>query len=65
MEKLLSKREAGALVGIHPESIMRLAREGKFPKPIRLGSSQRCRVRFIAGEVDRWQSERMAERQAA
>ena len=34
MTNLLTKREAAALVGWHPEHVMREARAGRFPKPI-------------------------------
>ena len=37
MRRLLSKREAADYVGFHPEHLMRLSRDGKFPRPIKLG----------------------------
>jgi predicted DNA-binding transcriptional regulator AlpA len=60
--RLISKREAGELLGMHPESVARLSRAGQFPKPIKVGSSANCRVRYDADEVDAWLVERKAAR---
>lgn len=65
MQKLLSKREAAQHVGIHPESLMRMVREGKFPRPIRIGEGATSRVRFIAEEVQAWVAAKVAARDAA
>ena len=62
MARLLSKRETADLVGFHPEHVMRLARAGQFPKPIKTGNATNCAVRFIAAELDGWIAERMADR---
>lgn len=63
--RLISKRETADIVGFHPEHVMRLARQGRFPRPIKTGSSENCAVRFIAAEVDAWIAARMADRDAA
>ena len=62
--RLLSKRQVAENVGFHPEHIMRLARAGRFPRPIKCGSTENCAVRFVADEVDAWINARMAERDA-
>jgi predicted DNA-binding transcriptional regulator AlpA len=62
MARLLSKRETADLVGFHPEHVMRLARAGQFPKPIKTGAAVNCAVRFVAEEVDAWVAARMADR---
>jgi len=62
MPHLLSKRDVAALVGFHPEHVMRLARAGRFPRPIKLGGATNCAVRFVTEEVDAWIAARMAER---
>ncbi len=62
MRNLLTKREAAKRVGYHPEHIMRLSRDGRFPKPIRLGPTDKCAVRWIEEEIENWIVERMAER---
>jgi len=64
MQKLMSKREAAGHVGIHPESLMRLVRQGQFPEPIKIGKGTNARVRFIADEVAAWVRQKMAERDA-
>jgi predicted DNA-binding transcriptional regulator AlpA len=62
--RLLDKKEVGALVGYHPESVMRLVREGGFPPPVKMGDRPGCAVRWIADEIDEWIRERMAARLA-
>ena len=62
MTRLLSKREVAEIIGFHPEHLMRLARAGAFPRPIKLGTATNCAVRFVAGEVDAWVAARLAAR---
>jgi predicted DNA-binding transcriptional regulator AlpA len=62
LPQLLSKREAAEIVGFHPEHVMRLARAGRFPKPIKTGPAAGCAVRFVADEVEAWIADRMAAR---
>jgi excisionase family DNA binding protein len=61
---LLTKREAADFIGVHPEHLMRLAREGKFPPPLKLGDTDNSGVRFDQAEVDAWIEERKAARTA-
>lgn len=65
MQQLLSKVAVADMIGLHPESVMRLARQGRFPKPLKTGPGDGCSVRFVAAEVERWIAERMAAREAA
>ena len=65
MPRLLSKKDVAAQLGFHPEHVMRLARQGKFPRPIKTGGSENSAVRFVADEVDAWISARMGERDGA
>jgi predicted DNA-binding transcriptional regulator AlpA len=62
MRCLIGKREVGELTGYHPEHVMRLARQGKFPQPIKLGDDENCAVRFVIDEIEAWIAERMAAR---
>jgi predicted DNA-binding transcriptional regulator AlpA len=39
-----------------------MSREGKFPKPIKMGQSKNCAVRSVSEEVEAWIAGRMAER---
>jgi len=64
MRRLLSKKETAEIVGHHPEHIMRLARQGRFPRPIKTGTAENCSVRFVEDEIEAWISARMAERDA-
>jgi predicted DNA-binding transcriptional regulator AlpA len=65
MRTLMTKKQVAALVRLHPESIMRLARMGKFPKPIRIGDTDRHAVRFLEEEIDAWLRNRMIARELA
>lgn len=65
MPRLMSKKDVAELVGFHPEHIMRLARQGRFPRPIKSGAAENCAVRFVANEVEAWIATRIAERDAA
>jgi predicted DNA-binding transcriptional regulator AlpA len=60
----MSKRDVAELVGFHPEHVMRLARQGRFPRPIKCGAAENCAVRFVADEVEAWIAERIAQRDA-
>ncbi len=60
--RFIRKREVADLVGYHPVHIMRLAKAGKFPTPVRIGPGA---VAFVEAEVLAWQKERVAERDAA
>ncbi len=65
MRNLLSKQEAAELVGLHPEYLMRIARAGRFPKPIRLGDRPGSAVRFVQDEIEQWLADKLAERDGA
>jgi predicted DNA-binding transcriptional regulator AlpA len=62
MPRLISKRQAADVVGYHPEHIMRLARVGQFPQPVKLGAGVNSAVRFVAEEVETWISSRLSSR---
>lgn len=65
MLRLVSKKEAARAVGYHPEHLMRLVREGKFPRPVRPGSGKHGAVRFVESELEAWLTQRMQDRDAA
>lgn len=62
MPRLISKRAAAEIVGFHPEHLMRLARAGQFPAPIKAGSATTSRCKFVAEEIEAWIFGRMADR---
>jgi predicted DNA-binding transcriptional regulator AlpA len=62
--QLLTKQQVAERIGIHPESVMRLARAGRFPRPIKIGGDFRCAVRFDEAEVETWLQERKKARAA-
>ena len=63
MRNLLTKRVTAERIGLHPESVMRLARAGQFPRPIKLGTGDKSSVRFVEAEVDAWIAAKMATRE--
>lgn len=65
MRVLLSKQATAESLGVHPEHLMRMVRQGRFPKPIRLGNSFRHAVRFAKDEVEEWIAEKLAARESA
>jgi predicted DNA-binding transcriptional regulator AlpA len=58
-EPLLSKQRVALLLDLHPASVMRLSRQGKFPKPFRTGGD-RGSVRWRAEDVRDWINSRAA-----
>jgi excisionase family DNA binding protein len=64
MQNLLTKRQVAERLGIHPESVMRLARAGRFPRAIKIGDDFRCAVRFDEAEVEAWLEQRKSARAA-
>ena len=62
MINLLTKRQVAERVGWHPEHVMREARAGRFPKPVKLGPTPQHAVRFVADEVEEWLLQRIEER---
>ncbi len=62
MTVFLTKGEVAERVGWHPEHLMREARAGRFPKPIKLGPTSQHAVRFVADEVEQWLHERIEAR---
>jgi prophage regulatory protein len=65
MKRLLTKREAAKLVSMDPATLMRLAKAGKFPQPIKLGDSANCHVRFDLDELAAWIEECCAAREVS
>lgn len=61
---LLSKRDAAARIGVNPATLMRMAKEGRFPVPVRLSDHLLAEHRFIESEVEDWITARIAARDA-
>ncbi|MFN3130563.1 helix-turn-helix transcriptional regulator [Roseibium sp.] len=49
--RLLTLREVTSLTTLRKDMIRQLARDGKFPSPIKLGER---RIAFSSSEVDAW-----------
>ena len=62
MRELWTKKKTANAIGYHAGHLMRLVREGKFPRPIKMGDSDNSSVRFVAEEVEAWISEKIAAR---
>lgn len=50
--ELLTKAQVGELLALHPESVMRLSREGKLPRAIKIGGRPGSAVRFDKAEIE-------------
>lgn len=61
--KLMTKAGVSEMTGYHAEHCTRLARQGKFPQPIKLGDGKGSAVRWIEAEVIAWIEQRAAARQ--
>jgi prophage regulatory protein len=57
-DRLIPVREAAAIVGVSRAKIYLLLNEGKFPKPVKIGSA----TRFSERECHEWVAARIAER---
>lgn len=57
--KLLSKRAVADVLGVHPQTVMRLVRQRKFPAPIRTGEIGSA-VRWRAEDLNAWIARRAA-----
>lgn len=64
MNVLLNKREAAARIGVNPATILRMAREGRFPSPVRVSDLPLAEFRFVESEVEEWIAARIAARDA-
>lgn len=56
---ILRKRATAARTGLSVSQLDRLAADGKFPKPLKIGARA---AGFVAAEVDAWIAERIRER---
>ncbi len=59
--KILKKREAAERLGIHPESLMRLVRQGRFKRPITIVEGGRDKG-WPDYEIEAYQKARIAAR---
>jgi len=59
--KFLKKREAAQRLGIHPESLMRLVRQGRFKPPITIVEGGRDKG-WPDYEIEAYQKARIAAR---
>jgi prophage regulatory protein len=58
-QRLLTKRDLRRIIPYTPQHILRLEKQGKFPRRIQVGPN---RVAWLESEVDAWVAERVAER---
>jgi prophage regulatory protein len=57
--RLITKAELRAMVPYTPQHILRLEKQGVFPRRIRLGAN---RVAWLLTEIEDWVAARVAER---
>ena len=58
-ERLLRRRQVEEITGMSRSSIYRLMREGKFPRPVRIGPAA---VRWRARDITAWMESRPVAR---
>ncbi|WP_300379533.1 helix-turn-helix domain-containing protein [Henriciella sp.] len=58
-QKLLSKAAVAEFLDLHPGSVMRLVRQGRFPQPLRTGDIGSA-VRWREQDINDWIEERAA-----
>ena len=61
LPRIITKRELRQIVPYTPQHILRLEKQGKFPKRIRLGER---RVGWLLSDVERWIALRVAVSEA-
>ena len=59
--RLITKRELCQIVPYTPQHILRLEKQGKFPRRVQVGPN---RVAWLESEVEAWVAARVAERDA-
>ncbi len=57
--RLITKRELRLIVPYTPQHILRLEKDGKFPRRVQVGPN---RVAWLESEVEAWVAARVAER---
>lgn len=62
MYRFYTAKQNAAALQKHPHTIKRWVREGRFPKPIRTGPTQRHRLLWLAEDVEAWAAARADER---
>jgi len=58
-QRLITKRALREIVPYTPQHILRLEKQGKFPRRIQVGPN---RVAWLEPEVEAWVADRVAER---
>lgn len=53
LQKLLSKQAVADILGVHPQTVMRLVRRGTFPPPLRTGDIGSA-VRWRTQDINNW-----------
>ena len=52
MQKLLKIKQVAEIFGVHPNTILNLVKAGKFPRPVKLGGSNRWRYDELQRFID-------------
>ena len=59
LSRLITKSELRKIVPYTPQHILRLEKQGVFPRRVRLGAN---RVAWLLSEIEEWVAARVAER---
>mgnify|MGYP001551605366 CR=1 FL=1 len=61
VRRFVSRKTVASRHGVHPETVYRLVRDGKFPKPIKFSPRGACR--WPEHVVDAWEAEQLVRAQ--
>ena len=53
-DRLLSRPEVEAITGLSTSRLYAAMREGRFPRPRRIGAGQNGAVRWLVSDINKW-----------
>ena len=53
MQKLLKLKQVAEIFDVHPNTIINWVREGNFPEPVKIGSTNRWRFEELQRFIDK------------
>jgi predicted DNA-binding transcriptional regulator AlpA len=60
--KLIDPREVKRKTTLSEREQQRRAKDGRFPKPVKIGEGKNGRIAYVENEIDDWTVARIAER---
>ena len=60
--EFISPSQTRAITTLSEREQQRRAKQGRFPRPVKLGEGPNGRIAFVKAEVQQWNAKRLAER---